>query len=124
MDLPNFIDINLSGSNIHDSILTEPLELFFQEIEVAVKILPNEIWGVKDALNLSKYLFNKYTTLSQVKNDISYFINKHCSQAQYFNYEISVMNLKNPKDNSDLLYIMFTITLSDNNKIQQKFLIG
>lgn len=124
MDLPNYIDINLSGSNIHDSILTEPLELFFQEIEVAVKILPNEIWGVKDSLNLSKYLFNKYTTLSQVKNDISFFINKHCSQAQYFNYEISISNLKNSASGSDLLYIVFTITLSESDKIQQKFLIG
>ena len=92
----DYIDISLHGSTNHDSILNEKLELFFQEIELAIQIGPNEIWGIGESINLNRYLFNQYVTITQIKNEISSYISKNCQHVIYFNYTISVETLKTP----------------------------
>ena len=91
----DYIDINLHSESIEDNILSEKLELFFQELELSLTVAPNEIWGVKDAVNLSRYLFNRYVSITQIKNEISNFISNNCQHAKDFQYVISIQNLKN-----------------------------
>lgn len=123
----DYIDLYLHGNTIDDNILTQPLELFFQEIEISIETQQNEVWGIKDSINLSRYLFNKYVTLTQIKNEITTYLNKNCQHACYFPYTISAETLKN-KNGSDLIYIIVTVTAEDEdgNEIayKQKFLIG
>jgi hypothetical protein len=122
-----YIDLSLHGSSVEDSILNDDLELFFQEIELSVQIAPNEIWGISEAINLSRYVFNQYVTITQIKNEISNYISNNCQHANYFNYNISVETLKN-SDNKDLIYIVFNVDANDQNgnaqQYLQKFLIG
>lgn len=65
-----YLDINIFGDTDGNPLVTEPLELFFQEIALGVKIVPGEIWGVYDSIDLQKYLFNQYVTINQIKNEV------------------------------------------------------
>jgi len=122
-----YIDLYLHGSTKDDLILSEDLELFFQEIELAVQTAPNEIWGISESINLNRYLFNQYITITQIKNEISNYVSKNCQHASYFNYSISIENLEN-LNNKDLIYIVFNVDAKDQNgnnqQYRQKFLIG
>ncbi len=122
-----YIDLYLHSNKIENSILTEKLELFFQEIELAVQTGPNEIWGISESINLSRYLFNQYITITQIKNELSNYISKNCQHATDFTYNISVETLKG-EDSKDLIYILFNVDAKDQNgnnqEYQQKFLIG
>ena len=121
-----YIDLFLHGQSIHENILTNPLELFFQEIELAIKIAPNEIWGISESINISRYVFNKYVTITQIKNEITTYINRNCQHSSEFNFDVSVEMIK---DNyKDLIYIVVKILAeNESNKIEeflQKFLLG
>jgi hypothetical protein len=123
MDQGEYIDFNLYGTTKEDSIITNPLHLFFQEIELAIKIGVGETWGTLSAIDLSKYIFNQYITTEQIKSEILTFIATHCAHAEFFQYNIKVelMNL----DNKDFIYIVANIFDEENNKeFLQKFLLG
>jgi hypothetical protein len=119
-----FIDINLYDStDVNSNIITNDLHLFFQEIELAIKIAPGQIWGIKYSIDLNKYLFNQYVTLNQIKSEISNFIGENCEHAKIFQYDINVQILK--VENKDLIYIELTIYSEEENKeFIQKFLLG
>lgn len=123
----DYLDFFLYGTNQENSILTEPLELFFQEIELAIKLMPNSVWGIKDSINLNRYLFNRYVTLTQVRNEITSYIAKNCQHASLFPYTITTDMIKSV-DNKELIYIVVTVDSIDINGIQQsysqKFLLG
>lgn len=120
----DIFDINLYNSDdINLNVIISPLHLFFQEIELAVKIAPGEIWGTQYAIDLNKYLFNQYVTLNQIKNEVSTFIGKNCSQSQFFQYDtdVQILNI----ENKDLIYIEITIYNTEEDKdFIQKFLLG
>lgn len=122
--MEEIFDINLYDSDdINFNVIISPLHLFFQEIELAVKIAPGEIWGAQYAIDLNKYLFNQYVTLNQIKSEISTFIGKNCSQSQNFQYDINVQILN--VENKDLIYIQVTIYNEEENEdFIQKFLLG
>lgn len=113
------IDLNLYS----DEIISNPLHLFFQEIELAVKIGTGEIWGVKYAIDLNSYLFNQYISVNQIKNEISTFIAMNCEQAKNHQYDLEVKILN--VENKDLIYIEITIySETENKEFIQKFLLG
>jgi len=121
-----YLDLFLHGETIHENILTNPLELFFQEIELAIKIAPNEIWGIVDAINISRYVFNKYVTITQIKNEITTYINRNCQHSSDYNFDVSVETIK--AGYKDLVYIVVKVLAqNEKNEIQeflQKFLLG
>lgn len=125
-DNVEYWDLNLNFSAQIDNIITDGLALFFQEIEIAMLTGPNEIWGIKDSIKLSRYLFNRYVTITQIKNEITNYIASHCQQAQNFTYNISVETLN--VDGKDLIYVVMTVTVNDEHNnaqdIIQKFLLG
>ena len=121
-----YLDLFLHGETIHENILTNPLELFFQEIELAIKIAPNEIWGIVDAINISRYVFNKYVTITQIKNEITTYINRNCQHSSDYNFDVSVETIE--AGYKDLVYIVVKVLAqNEKNEIQeflQKFLLG
>ena len=125
-NIPEYIDLYLHGTSMNDNILKQPLELFFQEIELGMQIGPNEIWGVSEAVNLNKYLFNRFVTITQIRNEITSYVSKNCPHASLFQYSISVETIKN--NSKDLIYIVFNVNATDqdgiNQTYQQKFLLG
>lgn len=121
------VDLNLyytgDSDDYGNGIITSPLHLFFQEIELAIKCGPNEIWGCKYSIELSSYLFNQYITISQIKNELVTFISQNCEQAKNFQWDISVDNLK--IDNKEMIHIICNIYDSESEKqFVQKFLLG
>ena len=51
-----WIDLNLSSNDKYDSVINDDLQLFFQEVAIAVQTAPGEIWGQKTAIDLKQYL--------------------------------------------------------------------
>lgn len=129
MEEIEYIDLNLASddTNSEDNVLTQPLELFFQEIEIAVQTGPGEIWGIKESINLHRYLFNRYVTITQIRNEISSFIGKNCQHATVFPHTVSVETIK-ATDTKELIYITVKVnTLNqygESEDFLQKFLLG
>lgn len=121
-----YIDLNLHAGEpeqILDNLITNPLQLFFQEIELAVKINLDEIWGINSSINLKKYLFNRYITINQIKEEITTFISRNCQHASEFVHTCDVEFLK--IDNKDLVYILVKVYDTENNsEFINKFLVG
>lgn len=120
-----YIDINLYEDSV--PLITDPLHLFLQEIELGMKILPGQIWGITDSINLKKYIFNRYITMNQVKNEITSFISSNCTHSAMFNYtvDLQVINV----EQKELIYIIVTIYVEDEltkeiKQFMQKFVLG
>ena len=43
---------NITTIQNENNLITNPLHLFFQEIEIAIKIGPGQSWGVKNNIDL------------------------------------------------------------------------
>lgn len=121
-----YIDFNLyynGEDKSNDGIITNPIHLFIQEIELALKIGPGEIWGCKYSIELSKYLFNQFVTTTQIQREVTNFISVNCEHASVFNYEITTEILQ--VENKDLIYIVANIYDNDTNQtFLQKYLLG
>lgn len=127
--MANYIDINLhtSTENYRDiNIIDNELALFMQEIELAVKIGPGEIWGIYQSIDINKYVFNQYVTLSQVKQEISTYIGNNCAHASVFPWSVNAQFLD--IEGKKLLYIVVKISKTDSNQLPEdfmaKFLLG
>lgn len=116
-----YIDINLHGDNIGNNVIDSPLDLFFQEVEIAINTGPNEIWGVAEAINLSRYLFNKYVTLTQITNEITSYVNKNCQHAIDFDFKVNAEIVKIKE--KELIYIPFIVYV-DGQEFTHKYLLG
>jgi lipid II:glycine glycyltransferase (peptidoglycan interpeptide bridge formation enzyme) len=121
------MDINLyfDPINPENNVITNPVHLFFQEIELAIKTAPNELWGFRYSLDITKYVYNQYITLNQVEEEISSFIVKFCDHSSLFPFTViaEFVNI----EGTNILYIKATITninSSDNEQLTQKFILG
>lgn len=121
------IDINLyfDNENIENNIITNPLHLFIQEIELALKTAPMELWGFRYSLDIVKYVYNQYITLNKIEEEISSFITNFCEHSKYFPFTIIAELVE--VENVTILYIKSEITnvnSTDKEKITQKFILG
>lgn len=121
-DLSDFLDINIFGDTDSNPLVTEPIEIFFQEIALGVKIAPGEIWGIYDSIDLQKYLFNQYVTINQIKNEIQNFIGNNCIHATLFQYETEAKILT--IDDKELIYISVKVYTDDGTEFINKFVLG
>lgn len=119
----DYIDINLEGTGLQDNVIVNLLELFFQEIQLAISIGPDGSWGSRDSVDITKYLFNQYVTMNQIQNEVSAFITQYCSQARNFQWTMETQLLS--VSGKDLIYIQVTVYSSGQDKnFVQKFLLG
>jgi hypothetical protein len=119
----DYVDINLEGTGLQDNVIVNPLELFFQEIQLAISIGPDGSWGSRDSVDITKYLFNQYVTMNQIQNEVSAFITQYCSQARNFQWTMETQLLS--VSGKDLIYIQVTVYSSGQDKnFVQKFLLG
>lgn len=105
------------------SILDDRLSLYIQEIELAVRIGPKQLWGVKTCLHTEKYIFNQYITLNQIKNEMLTFITNECYHSQYFNTNIAAGIYR--INNKDMIYVLLEILPNpDTEPIQLTYILG
>ena len=66
------IDINLyfDNENIENIIITNPLHLFIQEIELSLKTAPMKLWGFRYSLAIDNYVLNQYITSNKLEEEI------------------------------------------------------
>ena len=121
-----YVDINLYDDS-DTIVITNPAHLFLQEIELAVKISTNEIWGVMDYIDLRRYLFSQYITLNRIKNDLMSYISTHCVHSSQFNWNVDAEIYKDETTGKELLHIIVYVddVASDGEvkKYVQKFAI-
>lgn len=120
-----YVDLNLYEDDV--AMIDNPLHLFLQEVELAVKIAPFSIWGCKDSISLQKYVFNQYVTVNQIRQEITSYIQNNCANSSQFNYTIEVEVLD--VDSKSLLCIILNVEVEDQltggvKKYVQKFAIG
>lgn len=116
-----FIDFNLSFDS-ENVMITNPLELFLQEVRLAIVIGPEELWGFKDSIPLTKYLFNKYITVNKINSELTEFIGLYCEHAKYFEY--SITTTLHSIDNNEFILIQLEILNVDSEPIIKKFILG
>ena len=119
----DYVDLNLAFEDESKNVITSKLELFLQEIYLALMIAPMEIWGIKDSIDLNQYLFSKYITESFIGAEIASYIGKHCAHSSEFTYDI---NAEIAPDNhgNDMVLISATIYNVDGSKILKQFVLG
>lgn len=122
MEEEGLMDINIFGDIDATPVITDPLELFFQEIALGVKIGPGEIWGIYDSIDLQKYLFNQYTTINKIKNEVQSFIADNCPHASLFQFETDAKLLT--VDGKELIYIVVKVYTDDGAEFLNKFMLG
>lgn len=121
-----YVDLNLYD-DMDNIVISNPAHLFLQEIELAVKIGINEIWGMTDYIDLRRYLFSQYITLIRIQNDISTYISSHCAHSAQFDWSVEVEIFKDDVTGKELLHIRCTVNDVQNDgevkKYVQKFAI-
>lgn len=122
MEQSSYIDLSLhqhSNENKNNNILESSLELFMQELEIAVKMMPADVWGIKNFLDINKYVFSQYVTLSQVINDITDYVIYNCQHASYHQWHVNAEFVE--VENKDFLHIMFSIQDINESGISEEF---
>ena len=119
----DYVDLNISYKDDNKSMLTSKIELFLQEIHLAVMIAPMEIWGVRDSIDLNKYLFSKYITDTFIATEITRFLQKHCIHANDFQWTIAT-EIASDNDGDEMVLIDAEIFDVDGEKILKSFVLG
>ena len=85
-----------------------------------------DVWGIKDFLNINRYVFNQYITLTQVINDVTDYVTYNCQHASDFQWSVNAEFVE--VENKDFLHVVFNIHLTDENNesgvYKVKFLVG
>ena len=95
------------------NILTNPLELFMQELELAIKMGPTDVYNNPSSIDIRTYVFNRYITKQRVISDISKYVIENCEHASYFNWDVDVDSTV--INGHRILHIIFTIYKDMNN---------
>lgn len=122
----DYVDLNLYDSD-ETPVVTNPLHLFLQELELCIKTQIGSIWGINEGINLHKYVYNRFITLNQIRNDLVSAIQHQCIHSSEFNYDISVDVID--VDGKQLIYIQVNINYDNpiTGEIEtylQKFVLG
>ncbi len=129
------IDINLHTGYIpegHDRdvlereshLITNSVELFFQEVEMCVKTSLPEVWNLPKAVDIKRYVFNKFITVTGIRNELLNYINENCSQSPNVEWDLKVMLEEGP-DGKDIVFIIVSVTDPENNhEWLNKYIIG
>lgn len=119
----DYVDLNLAFDDESINVITNKLELFLQEIYLALMIAPMEIWGIKDSIDLNQYLFSKYITESFIGKELQSYISKHCAHSSEFTYDV-IAEIAPDNHGNDMVLISMTIYNADGSKILKRFVLG
>lgn len=123
-----YIDLSLNFDSIGSktkNVLTSGAELFLQEIELAIKMMPGEIWGITDSIGIDSYVFDRNVTGHDVNEDIIEYISRQCAHAAL--YPWTVQTTKQVIEGKPILHIKFECKVEENGiskDFWQKFVIG
>jgi hypothetical protein len=124
------MDINLHEWNDRQkTIIDDEAALFFQEVEIAVKMSKDAVFGQKNYLDLTKFVFTRAISTMQIKNEIMAYIANECPSSGNVVWDIEVkflseMNtiISNTHGNGGV-YVSLNVH-SGYNQYVQDYLIG
>ena len=115
------IDINILGEDRDSNIIESNLELFFQEVAMALKIGMNDTFGSIKEIGLRSFLFSKYIPNSLIHDRITEFISKNCEHSFVYPWTIEVELMK-AENKKDLLHIIMTVNAPNSAGIVEKYI--
>ena len=115
------IDINILGEDRDSNIIESNLELFFQEVAMALKIGMNDTFGSIKEIGLRSFLFSKYIPNSLIHDRITEFISKNCEHSFVYPWTIEVELMK-AENKKDLLHIIMTVNAPNSAGIIEKYI--
>lgn len=119
--MSDYLDLNLHEDTIltkDDNILSSEIELFFQEIEIAIKMETTDVYGHYNTFCLQDYVFKQFVTESDIYRALSEHIKNNCYHAYLFDWNIEVY-LQN-----QILIIKFYVNgAKPSEKFMKTFLI-
>jgi hypothetical protein len=129
---PNYdisrLDLNFFPEGQDLNIITDPLELFLQEIFLSIQCGVDAIWGIRESINLTRYIYNKYVTLTQIQTEITRYIQLHSFHAGSFSWSCVAENLVDEETKEEVIYITFKILVPQENgnakELIERFLLG
>lgn len=81
--------LHAKEGDINNSFLEDEFTLFLQEIEICLKTLPYDLWGIRDSIDLNRYVFNHYVTEIEIKTNIENHIIENCYHNKFFNFNVT-----------------------------------
>jgi hypothetical protein len=120
-------DVSGTSDRLH-SIIDDDVVQFFQEVELAIKMSKNDVYGTKNYLDLNRYVFSRAIPTLQIRNDIMSYICKECPTSGNVQWELDVkflseMNNLITTSNGNGIYINLMVSANGNQYVQD-YLIG
>ena len=117
MEYSDYIDLNLHEFTVlskDDNVLCSKIELFLQELEIAIKMGPTDVYGHYHTFNLQSYVFSQFVTEGQIIQALNEHIKNNCFHSIYFDWNIDVKF-----ETTQMLVIRFYIS---GDKPSEKFM--
>lgn len=122
----DYLDLNLHESTIlskDDNILSLDIELFLQEVELAIKMEPTDVYGHYGTFSLYNYVFSQFVTEGEIIDAITEHIKDNCFHSYLFNWEVEVEFVTTAQRNSILLIKMYVNGDKPSDRFMKTFLI-
>lgn len=122
----DYLDLNLHESTIlskDDNILTSDIELFLQEVELAIKMEPTDVYGHYNTFSLQNYVFSQFVTEGEVIQKITEHIQNNCYHSYLFNCNVDVKFESTSQRNSMLIIKFYINGAKPSEKFTKTFLI-
>ena len=124
--MSEYLDLNLHESTIlskDDNVLTSDIELFLQEVELAIKMEPTDVYGHYNTFCLQNYVFSQFVTEGDVIQAITEHIKNNCFHSYLFNWNVDA-KFESTSQRNSILVIKFYISGSKpSEKFMKTFLV-
>lgn len=123
IDIDNtpFLDLSLYDCDINTkeiNVLHTPLDLFLQEIELAMQMGATDVYGIKNNFVLSDYVFSRFISEVEFVSRLNKHIIDNCAHAGIFSWKIECE--LNNANHQGVLYVLFTIDAEEESKVIRK----
>lgn len=89
--MSEYLDLNLHGTEKDDNILSSEVELFFQEIELAIKMEPTAVYGHYGTFSLQNYVFTQFANETDIISTVTEHIKNNCYHSYLFNWNVDCL---------------------------------
>ncbi len=90
----DYLDLSLHDDSIlskNDNILSTDVELFFQEIELAIKMEPTDVYAHYNTFSLQNYVFSRQISETDIIAEITEHIKNNCYHSYLFTWNVNVI---------------------------------
>ncbi len=124
--MSDYIDLNLHEDtqlSYDFNVISSRIELFLQEVELAIKMAPTDVYGHYNKFSLQNYVFSQFVTEADVANATVEHIKNNCFHAQYFNWNVDAKFESDGQRNSILVIKLYVNGAKPSERFMKTFRI-